>query len=582
MRSLAFAGAVLAACLVTRTSTAQSRDALRIGHWVEVKGELVGVSTFRASALEVLPPSDQEALIGNVADASRSDQQFELLGLTVSVSEKTEFKDVSLRDIKGRRVKVEGHYRGPERFSARQVASRGEGRDRIVGRIDQLTTRGDLVEARVMSFTIQIPTDTKFENKVAFDSIALAPEVEFESASGIRPDDDDDYIPGSIVLSDTLTLGGLFEYKGLHEDNYDLDDLNHRDQRDHRLTLRAQLFWTPSDQFNALFSGRYEFQDQHEEGSAHDRLSDFAVNEAWVAWRDIGHTGIDLRAGRQDFDEPREWVYDENLDAIRLVLRREQLRLELSASTRFEDGSDRDQHSENLIAYLSNNDTKRHLAAYVIDRRDDRSPRDYPIHFGVRAIGEFLPDNKSWLEASVVRGFSDNINLEGQGFDLGTTWSPSFSDPVSVTLGFAYGSGDDDPNDGIDEAFRQTGLQDNNAKFGGVTSFRYYGEVVDPELSNLAIWTAGIGTRVARKSSIDLVYHYFDQVDASDSLRDSDLSNRPDGVHTHLGQELDLVLGTKTWRPLDFEVVLGWFDPGSAFPGADDAWLAAFQVRYRF
>ncbi len=582
MRPLALVGAFLAVCLVARTSAAQSRDALHIGHWVEVKGELVGVSTFRASALEVLPPSDQEALIGTVTDVVRADEQFELLGLTVSVSEKTEFKDVSLSDIKGRRVKVEGHYRGPEKFSARQVALRGEGRDRIVGRIDQLTTRGDLVEARIMGFTIQMAADVKLENKTAFDSIALAPEVEFESASGIRPDDDDDYIPGSIVLSDTLTLGGLFEYKGTHEENYDLDDARERDQSDHRITLRAQLFWTPSDQFNALFSGRYEFQDQHEDGSAHDHLSDFGVNEAWVAWRDIAHTGIDLRAGRQDFDDLREWVYDENLDAIRFVLRREQLRLELSASTRYEDGSDRDEHTENLIAYLSNNDSKRHLAAYVVDRRDDRSPRDYPIHFGVRAIGEFLPNNKSWVEASMLRGFSDNTNLEGHGFDLGTTWSPGFSDPVSATLGFAYGSGDDDPNDGTDEAFRQTGLQDNNAKFAGVTSFRYYGEIVDPELSNLAIWTAGIGTRVARKSSIDLVYHYYDQVDAIDFLRDSDLSADPDGTHEHLGQEFDLVVGTKAWKPLDFEFVLGWFDPGPAFPDADDAWLASFQMRFRF
>ncbi len=581
MPSRAILRAVLMACLASY-AFAQSLDQLKVGHWVEAKGEIVRKGVFRAAALEVLPPSDEETLIGTVEDVSRRDERFVLLGLVVTLSDKTELKDVALADLRGKRVKVEGHYRGGDRFSARQITTRGEGRDRVVGRIDQLVKREGVVEAQIMGFTVELFADAKFENESSFESLPLAPEVEFETASGIRPDDDDDYIPGTIRLSDSLSLGGLFEYKGIHEDNYDLDDADREDDTDHRVSLRAQLLWTPTEDLHALLDGRFEFQDQREEGTGHDRSSDWLVNEAWVGWRDIGDTGIELRTGRQDFDDRREWLYDQNLDAARLIWRGEAARLELSASTRLADGSERDENTTNYIAYLSNNDPKKHLAAYAIDRRDDRSPRDYPIHFGARALGEFLPDNKSWLEASVLRGYSENVNLEGYGFDVGTTWSPSFVDPVSLTLGFAYGSGDDDPSDSTDGAFRQTGLQDNNAKFAGVTSFRYYGEIVDPELSNLAILTVGIGTRIARKTSIDLVYHRFDQVEAADFLRDSDLDADPDGVHSYLGQEFDLILGTRAWKPFDFEFVLGWFDPGTAFPDGDEAWLGSFQVRYRF
>lgn len=570
--------ALLMAVLAS-SAAAQSLDELKIGHWVEVKGELVGPFHFRASAVEVLAPETRETLIGTATDVSRTDASFRVLGQVVSVSDKTEWKGLELRSLEGHRVKVQGHYRGTQKFSARSIELRQGGRDRIVGRIDALEGASDR-EAQLLGFHVTIPRDVKLENASSFASVALAPEVEFETRSGQRANDDDDYIPGSIYLTDTLTLGGLVEYKGAQEKDYDFDSDRNRNERNQRLALRAQLLWTPSERFDALFSPRFEIEDRRKRNSTQTQTAKPHVNEAWAAWHPSEN--IDLRVGRQDFDDLREWVYKHNLDGARAIFRTDALRLELSGTTVVDDGSDRDKHTDNWMAYLSNGDDRRHLAAYVVDRRDSRSPREYPIHFGVRAIGEFLPDQSSWLEASLLRGYADDINLSGYAFDVGTTWSPAFADPLSFTVGFAFGSGDDSPSDGTDHAFRQTGFQRNNGKFGGVTSFRYYGEILDPELSNLAIWTAGIGARPTRKSSIDLVYHHYAQVEAADFLRDTDLQADPDGVHKSLGQELDLIVGTKAWRPWDFEVVVGWFDPASAFPDGDDAWLVTFQARYRF
>ena len=47
------------------------------------------------------------------------------------------------------------------------------------------------------------------------------------------------------------------------------------------------------------------------------------------------------------------------------------------------------------------------------------------------------------------------------------------------------------------------GLQENEADFGGAASFKDYGEVLDPELSNLAIFTVGLGLRPSEKFSLD-------------------------------------------------------------------------------
>ncbi|MGK0219010.1 MAG: hypothetical protein ACI9HE_002510, partial [Planctomycetota bacterium] len=53
-----------------------------------------------------------------------------------------------------------------------------------------------------------------------------------------------------------------------------------------------------------------------------------------------------------------------------------------------------------------------------------------------------------------------------------------------------------------------------------------------------------------------------------------------DGVHDDLGWELDLIYGDRSHSRLDMEVVLGMFEPGAAFPGADTAFLLKLQLRF--
>ena len=123
----------------------------------------------------------------------------------------------------------------------------------------------------------------------------------------------------------------------------------------------------------------------------------------------------------------------------------------------------------------------------------------------MRSFGEPLDGLEYWLDAAYVRGRDSSTDIRAFGADMGATYT--FDAPLTpyVTLAYAFGSGDRSTTKGTDESFRQTGLQDNDAKFGGVASFRYYGEVLDLELSNISIYTAGIGFRPTKMSSIDLV-----------------------------------------------------------------------------
>ncbi len=579
MRSVLLWICVAIACGVD--AAAQTVEQLKVGQWAELKGGLDASGRFVVEAVEVLAPDDTEELIGTVTEVDTRASTFRVLGQRISASVRTVWKDAELGSIKGKRVKVQGHYRGTSKFSARTVSARGAGNDRIVGRIDYLAVQAGGRACRVMGFDAWIPDAVGFENKGSLEAIALAPLVEFET-SAERARDSDEFIPGSYRLAEDLYLGGLLDWKSEHRDNFDLDSKSASDVSSTRMSVRAQLLWTPSESFTGLFSPRYEVSWRKDQRFPEENKGNPGVQELWGYWRGVGGSTIDLQFGRQLFRDKREWLYKAELDGLRAIGRWDRLRVEASATTVLSDGSERDEHSEDMMLYVSNNDELQHLAAYVIDRRDPRHPRDYPLHLGARAYGSWIPNNESWLEGAVVRGYTGDVDLRGYAFDIGTTWTPWSTVPVYLTGGFAYGSGDDPASTRSNESFRQTGFQRNNGKFGGVTSFRYYGELLDPELSNLSILTLGIGARVARRTSLDLVWHAFDQADGASTLFNAGLKTDPDGVHRSIGHELDIVFGNKSFDGFDFELVAGWFDPGAAFPNADEAWMASFQVRYRF
>ena len=139
-------------------------------------------------------------------------------------------------------------------------------------------------------------------------------------------------------------------------------------------------------------------------------------------------------------------------------------------------------------------------------------------------------------------------------------------------MGYAYGTGDDNPNDSKNHEFRQTGLQSNEARFSGVSNFKVYGEALDPELSNLRILTAGIGFRPASNVFVDLVYHRYRLNRLADGVRGSSLTAQMNQDDTQLskkvGSGLDIVIGFRNLfglRRLGLDLRAGLFFPKGAY-----------------
>ncbi len=99
----------------------------------------------------------------------------------------------------------------------------------------------------------------------------------------------------------------------------------------------------------------------------------------------------------------------------------------------------------------------------------------------------------------------------------------------------------------------------------------------------MGIVTAGAGIRPWKRTSFDVVYHHYKQHHAADFVRDTNIDADPDGMHTYLGQELNLVVGFRQIRNLRAEAIAAWFFPGSAFDtAADYAFYSGIEFRYLF
>jgi alginate production protein len=325
---------------------------------------------------------------------------------------------------------------------------------------------------------------------------------------------------------------------------------------------------------------------------------DLTLKQAYLALNNVIE-GTSLQIGRQRFRDVRRWLFNDTLDAARLAYKSETLSMEFSASKLniFQSellGPDPNPSGETgkFINYYSSMsyklDRKSRIGAFALYQKGDTQ---YPMFFGIQSEGELVRHLNYWIQSAMVRGTDSSRRIRGEAVDVGLTqvFGARTSIRPSITVGYAYGSGDGDRNDSVDTAFRQTGFQDNSDSYSGVARFKYYGEVLDPQLTNLMIFTGGAGIKPSLRSSLDVVYHYYLRDFSSTSIPRAGLNFvGQTGTDKHLGEEIDLIIGYQEIAHVTTRLIFGVFMPGKAFAepvraGArDPAFSASILIRYFF
>lgn len=551
-------------------------DVVVTGQWLQVRGTYTGDGTFEASSMELVDPRRYEELVGTATANDRGPGWLTVLGQPVEVTSETDLGPADGNELEGSRLKVEGYFRSERRFSARELRPRGAGRDRIIGRVDRVRSVPGGTELSIMGFTILVSPELRVKHELAVTEYATSDSR--VQAIVDRDRDEENLFGRGAQLTDTLRVAGQMQLTADWEDNYNLRDNRPEDIQNTLGALKGRLIWNPEGRFFAVveYNLRRLWRDEERDGRRNIRNHRFA--ETYGYWLDAFAPGLDIQLGRVKYEERREFIYDQDLDGPRLIYSRDGLRSELSVTTTLSDGSLEDENALNTMWYLSNNNDDRHMAGYVVHRDFDLDVPLRRTHLGFRMHGIWLPRQKIWLELAHMRSRTGGVDGRGWALDIGTTWR--INRQWALTAGYAVATGDD-RDSSTDETFRQTGLQDNNDRFAGVTSFRFYGELTDPELANLEIVTLGVGWLPRRRVSLDLVAHQYHQHRANRRLVDMQIDRRPNGIDTELGREVDLILGWRTDWKWDLEVIAGWFDPGKAFGAADEALFGKVQFRYR-
>jgi alginate production protein len=312
---------------------------------------------------------------------------------------------------------------------------------------------------------------------------------------------------------------------------------------------------------------------------AQRRRVSIPVDQAFVLIRD---SPMEFAAGRRNYEDDRHWLWDTSLDIASIAAKQGAFRLEAFGGREVQWDLDLAPHQrqardriDTYVLYADYRGIEDHkLAAYTIVRDDRTLNEGRPRLVGVRALGAPSNNFNYWVDLATLGGTDElRQKVSAAAVDVGGTYRFSgLPLAPSITLGYAFATGDGNPNDGRNKEFRQSGLQSNEIKLGGIPKFKIYGEVLDPELSNLEIVTLGLGIRPAPDVSLELVYHRYRLDKLADAIRTSALTavmNQDDTqLSKYVGRELDIVLGFRNVfgiRRLGVDVRAGRFYPGKAF-----------------
>lgn len=446
----------------------------------------------------------------------------------------------------------------------------------------------------------------------------VAPELpraqpaEASSRLARRPDERRPAVQFSTTLfGRPLTFGGQHEITHQNRRNFDLDSSRSRDRGRLDQELKAEVFYRASDDASLFLQlvGLSEIDTQRSGGQRTSTTS-LERGQMWLYANRLLPEPMALQAGRIGLIEPRTWWWDEDLDAVRVYAGRVDWLVETGLARELGRQSTEEHHiapeHEKVTRWFGRAAyewRRRHaLETYWLHARDDSAraapgtvfheeqadPSDARLSWlGLRATGDqrFGAAQRLgyWLDSAWLRGretvtdFSDvgtdqvrvtrlsDQTVRGQALDGGIMWTLPGAWRPTLTAAYARGSGDGDTRDGVDHAYRQTGLQENKARYRGVNRFRYYGELLRPDLSNLDIRTVAFGFRFLPRSSLELVLHHYRQIHASRSLPSDRLDASPNGIDRSLGRELDIILGVREWERIELAARLGLFRAGKAF-----------------
>ena len=285
---------------------------------LEFKGYWDTSGVFVATDLEELPKPRLPKLRGSIQGIDLENGIITMYGVPIEIYDKTQFleaeEEYSLDDLKiGQRIEVSCKIDESGRWKARKVKVKGiKESDKIKGTITRISVDGnppDTVEIHGLIILLIRETDLNepgsFFEEEEFEELALA---------GAESNSE------GIILGEKLLLNGDYRQTIRRETEFDLSEFIAADHSDVEPQLRLELtgYWNKSFRTFFQLRMRKQYSFNSERNISQSRELDAGDTQLYLLARDVGVNGLTFKVGRQDVEEPREWLFDEYLDAIRI------------------------------------------------------------------------------------------------------------------------------------------------------------------------------------------------------------------------------------------------------------------------
>lgn len=182
-------------------------------------------------------------------------------------------------------------------------------------------------------------------------------------------------------------------------------------------------------------------------------------------------------------------------------------------------------------------------------------------------------DDPEGGRSEVIEKGDSHVSAQAESYLL--SWSPAQLEDWSFMVGRARGEGDSNPEDNRDESYRQNDLQGDSEVFG---------ELYQPEISNLIVQMFGIEWEAHEGVEIALMYYDYEQDERSDEIVDVTIEVDPTGLSSDLGREVDLVVTIEAFDSLELVLIAARFEAGKAYGTYDGETsnLLSFELEYEF
>jgi hypothetical protein len=551
----------------TAATDEMSHPGLSRGRRVQIEGRVRADGAIEARRIRLRDPDDAVKIEGPVTSIDPDQRRLRIGGFDVSTTADpfvylADGASGSVGDVEvGQIAEAKGYWSGRALFAVRlrvRPPSTGSGVPPQTEIESEIERTGDFLGGVVvLGRRVHLePRGRVIDERSRQDPLDW-------TGRRLRREEDD---PGTspLRLGDWLVIGGRIGGELRSERNADHDP---EEARPDRATASSELLGSLMLGRNVELYGRVRVGREYEidDRELREIGRNTRIVEAAFAVERIAGSPIGFQVGRQRFTDTREWFLDSYLDAATVHVTLQSWRFEAAVANAIfagpESGRPR-REQRHALGSIARRLGGRASATAIVVARDDRNRGERPVWLGFSTTGRPTSGLRYWGNAAVRRGNAGSTQLRGWGIDGAGAYRFRLPGDLSISGGFATSSGDESRSDGVDTAFRQTGLEGNSARFHGIKKFAYYGEVFDPELSGIEVLTGGAGIKPFNGASIDVIYHRYRQRHARRSLPSNALDATGTGTSRELGDEIDVVVALQRFRPLDLSVVAGIFRPG--------------------